>query len=702
MIGQTVLHIDFETRSVVDLKKCGLPVYAADPTTDVWCAAYAFDDGEPKLWWIGEPCPYEIAEHVLAGDEPIFAHNANFEIAIWRDVLGARHGWPVPDYRRFYCTAAMAAAMNLPRDLERAAIALGLDVKKDMLGRRTMLQMCRPRAINPDGSIVWWDDPERRRILGDYCMNDVRVEQRIERRVRHLSDTERRLWLLDYEINNRGVAIDEEAIDNAKAVAGWTVADLNRELGRLTNHEATAITQVQRIVDWLQRQGVDVESLARRSVKQALRSVTDPKARRVLEIRQQAAKSSVAKLDAFKAQVSKDGRLRQQLLYHGAGTGRWAGRGVQLQNLPRGTLGLKESEIELAFDLFHTRDPATVELVFGPALPVISDCLRSLIVAAPGRVLVARDYANIEGRVLAWLAGEEWKLDAFRAYDNGTGPDLYLLAYSRSFGVPVASVTKPQRQIGKVQELALGYQGGHGAFISMAQNYDMSIPDVAAAVKAVADPVRWEMTAEGRSATSPAKELPLDEWVGLRILVDNWRDAHGNTRALWNDLEETTRLAVENPGTIFRVQSRNGFAGPPIAYLVKDNVLWCRLPSGRVLAYCDPRIEDAETPWGDVKPSVTYMAMDSTTNKWCRHKGYGGLWAENITQAVARDVLAEAMLALDRHGIDVVLTVHDEIVCETDEGADASRIAAIMDELPPWAAGLPLASDGWVGKRYRK
>ena len=780
--GVPEIHLDLETRSAVDLKKAGLYVYAEDPTTDVWCAAWCVGDAPVQVWTPDQPFPRVLGDYLAAG-ALVFAHNAAFEHALWRHVLAPRYGWPAIPFEQMRCTAAMAAAMALPRDLDGAAMAMGLDVRKDAAGKRLMLQLAKPRRVE-NGVPVWWepaDAPEKHARLRAYCAQDVEVERALTKKLRPLPASELALFQLDHQINTRGVRIDIASVRHASAIVKTTLDALDREIGIRTRNAVTRATQASRLVEWLREQGVDVESVDKAAVKGALEDAgLDANTRRVLEIRREAAKSSTAKLEAYQNRLCRDGRMRENLLYMGASTGRWSGKGAQLQNLPRPAL--KPKQIDRVFEALPLRDPDWLE-IWAPPLSVIADCLRGMIVAADGCELVRADFSNIEGRVLAWLAGEQWKLDAFRAYDAGEGPDLYKLAYSRSFGVPVDAITSEQRQIGKVQELALGYQGGVGAFQSMAALYGISLPDEDA------DQIKTA-----------------------------WREAHPKTVQFWYDLDNAAMDAVRHPG--------RSFSAGPISYAVAGNILWCRLPSGRLLSYVDPKIRDVETPWGAMRSAVTYMGVNSVTRKWERQKGYGGLFAENClagdtevlthtgwkrlsslltsdrvydgiefvshgglcggykkatiavdgvrmtpdhlvltnqgwrsasscrglnraevrsaaggalaveagreepvydilncgprarfvvrgregplivhncTQAVARDVMAEAMLRVEARGWPVLLTVHDEVVCETPIGAvTPEAFAAEMVRLPHWADGLPVSAEAEVGRRYGK
>lgn len=671
-LSVTALHIDFETRSACDLKAAGLDNYARHATTSVLCLAYAFDDEPVQL--VGEESPsiermtasqIRIAKHVARGGL-VYAHNASFELAIWNNVL-ARYGWPVLKPEQTRCTLAMAYAMGLPGALANAAVALGIPERKDAKGGRVMMQLSKPRKVvnhlpEHNGAtgwqeIVWWDDPAKLDTLYAYCKQDVEVERAIHHRMLELSADEQQLWLLYQRINDRGLAVDLTSIDKALALVEGEKARLDQAMRDATGNVVAGCTDLAQLKNWLRFSGWGTDSLDKAALATLLDAPIPDDVRTALLLRQEAAKTSTAKLVAMRDGASHDGRVRGTTVHHGAHTGRSAGRRIQPLNLPRPMLLHSPEEIDAV--LSRLDDTAWLDMAYGAPMTLMADCIRSMIVAGPGREFVCCDFSNIEGRVLAWLAGEDWKLDAFRDFDAGTGPDIYKLAYSRSFQVAVADVDKEQRQVGKVMELALGYGGGVGAFQTMAKGYGVKVSDDRA-----------------------------DQ------LKQAWRLAHPRIPAFWYDLERTAIRAVQEGG-VHRCRG--------IAFRVSGSFLWAQLPSKRVLCYPFPEIVDAPTPWGATKPALSYMFVHPLTKQWVRDSTYGGSLAENFTQAVARDIQTAAMLKLEAAGHPVVLEIYDEILCEVEPGAlTVDVMAKTMCDTPTWAAGLPVAAEGWHGKRYRK
>ncbi len=663
--------LDLETRSALDLKVVGVDVYARHPSTDVLIASYKIDDGPVRRWTRGQRAPADLLDHVENGGT-VDAWNAAFELAIWQHVLRARKGWPELKPEQCRCTMARSYAMAMPGALENAAPAAGISEQKDAAGKRLMLQMCKPRTINPDGTYVWWETPEQMDRLGAYCDTDVLTEDSMGHRLMQLSASEQAIWLLDQKINNRGVYVDRPAIEAAIKVVQYEADRHNVAIREVTGNYVGFTSEVARLTEWVRSRGVAVEGLAKADVLDALKLDGLPDdVRRALLIRQEAGKTSTAKLAKMLSSLSADGRLKGMFAFHGAGTGRWAGRKVQLHNLPRPKL--TQDEIEDVLDEL----PAIVaergagyaatwiDNLYGSPLDVFSWALRGLLTAAPGFDLIGGDFANIEGRVLAWLAGEQWKLDAFRAYDEGTGPDLYLLAYSKGFHTTI-DAAKPFRQVGKVMELALGFQGGVGAFQQMAKTYNVVVSDAQA-----------------------------DQ------LKNAWRGIHPAVVQFWYDLEQASMDAMYGNGQPFSA----GAPGRQVTFKQSGSFLWCRLPSGRVLCYPYPKVKAIETPWGEMKPQIHYMTVDGVSNKWTETHTYGGKLAENVTQAVARDLLAAAMLRVEAAGCPIVLHVHDEIVGEIKETTPARAIdefKRLMAETPPWASGLPVAVEAFRRRRYGK
>lgn len=702
------LSIDFETRSSVDLRKAGVDAYAEHEHTDVWVLAYAFDNEPVDAWFPGQTPPPRIVEHITAGGI-VRAWNIAFEFAIWMHILMPRYGFPGLKPHQLECTMARAYALAFPGSLDACAPALGLKETKDKDGYRLMMQMATPTLAwrkSQSGPPQWIDDKAKLARLTAYCKQDVVVEREIAKRLAPLSAREKKVWQLDHRINQRGVRLDLAAINAAQKVIDAEQAHLNRQIQDATDARISATGQAGAITKWLRKQGVEVDNLRKDTVRDLLRNGDlDEQVKRVVELRQEGAKASTAKLKAMAASVSRDGRARGLLGYHVATTGRWAGRRVQPQNLPRPTLSAED--IAQVIDLLPQRYAADlIRLNFAPPLEAVASSLRSLIIPAPGKEFVGGDFSNIEGRALAWLAGERWKLDAFRLYDRKEGPDLYKLAYSRAFGVPVDKVSKDERQIGKVMELALGYQGGPGAFASMAANYDADIEEIARVTRDVAgdaflDHLEWLATWKRTPQLYGMVKafMSYNDWAALKYLVDRWRAAHPNVKAFWYDLQNAAMNAVQNKGEAFTVDSGS------ISFVSTGPILFAKLPSSRCLAYPYPRIGteiDEET--GEKVTGLRYYAWDGMRKAWCETAAYGGLLAENVTQAVARDILVDAMFRLEALGFPVVLHVHDEVLCEipANNAVTTDEFARIMSDSDTWARGLPVAAEAWRGGRYGK
>ena len=683
----TVVHLDLESRSTCDLKSAGLYRYWEDAETEVLVVRWRIGDGPVRSGLDNGVNLYELedlANHIKAG-LPVCGHNIAFDREGWNARIAPAYGLPKITVEQTDCTMARCAALSLPQSLEQAGKALGLKIQKDVEGHRLMMRMCKPKKTHPDGRVEWNETPEQLARLSEYCAQDVLAECAIDAAVPQLSPSEKRLWVLDQKINARGVQLDMPMVDKALAVAERAALAASEQVYELTDGAVQRTTETAKIVKWLNARGIPAESVAKGETDELLIRADlfdDPVARQVIELRRASAKSSVAKYRAMQRSVCKDGRVRGTLNFHGASTGRWAGRLIQPQNLPR--IGDAGPAVEALHEILAAYDAdeafAVCQLNFDNPLDTLSKALRSMLIAAPGHELLGGDYSNIEGRVNAWLAGEDWKVEAFADFDAGVGVDLYVLAYAKAFGVSTDAVDKSLRQQGKVMELALGYQGGVRAFQKMAASYGMTVSD------------------------ERADELKVA-----------WREAHPAIAKSWYALQDAAINAVRNPG--MKVPCLDG----KIVYMVRKNILWCRLPSGRPLAYVAPHIEqgqcrechglglideeDCAACWGrgEVKARVCFYGQNSTTKKWQKNSLYGGLQCENVVQAIARDILAEGMFRLEDAGYPLVLTVHDENICEVPEGfGSPEELAEIMSIVPTWADGLPVAVSAWKDRRYVK
>lgn len=679
------LFIDSETYSDVPIAH-GTHKYAE--RAEVMIVTYAFDD-EP-VQTLEFPAHQDVQD-LLDEADVIVGHNiGNFDSVVFWHALGVE-----VDLHKTFDTMACALSHSLPGSLGKLCDVLGIkgEDAKDGDGKKLIHLFCKPQPKrNKLRRATKHTHPDEWAAFLRYAGRDITsmrlLYQRLPKWNYALGKSEHKLWMLDQGINRRGIRVDLDLAASAIDACTDEKLKLAERTQDLTYGEVSAATQrdqlLKHVLEWY---GIELPNLRKGTVENLIEKADLPApVLELLTIRLSASATSVAKYKRLLEATSEDGRLRGTLQYCGAArTGRWAGRLFQPQNLPRPTL--EQAAIDDAITMFKTG--------FGDNLPDVIEaaqsCVRGALVASEGKRLVVADLANIEGRVLAWLAGEDWKVDAFRDYDAGTGPDLYKLAYSRSFGVPIENVTKDNRQIGKVQELALGYQGASGAFSSMAALYGVELPD--------------------------------EEVVRI---VKAWRKAHPRTVSFWYDMEDAARSAVAQPGVVFPVGR--------VAWRRDGGWLKLRLPSGRLLCYPTPKVEWVKSPCpacgGDGKVSekgvqvsdtlvrcdrcdgkgtvsknqLTYAGIDQFTRQWTRIKTYGGKLVENAVQAVARDVIAAGVTAADRAGYEVLLSVHDEIITEApDEPAyTLDGLESAMVHQIDWAAGLPLAAEGFEGGRYRK
>lgn len=670
------LTVDFETRSVIDLTLVGAWRYAQHPNTEIMCMSLKADDNLPVLW-VPEKFRLKLEDHQLPlistedliklveNCNTVEAHNAEFERSLWTHKLS-----PVvslPPLTKWRCSAAKAALHALPRKLAKVAEVLELDERKDDEGHRLMLQMSKPRkprkaeveACDGDvgGKLFWFEDSERLKRFFQYCVQDVVVEHEASKTLRDLPFAEQEVYFMDQRINQNGMYIDLDTMNMLSQMMDDKEVNLRKEFQELT--DGIEATQRDKLMTFFEVNKLKLANLTKLTVHNTLqRDDLEPNLRRVLEIKQQLSKSSTAKYTKLRDMVCQDGRIRGYLLYHGAATGRWAGRFFQPQNLPRGDFEVNDELHELV----NLGDYEAVESHTGHSIFVVaSTMLRSLIAAPPGKDLISADYSAIEARVLAWLAGEEKVNKFFHKYDEGKSDyDLYMLAASDIYGKSPKDIDKKERQVGKVVILACGYQGSVGAFQSMALNYDVKVTDEAA-----------------------------------KAIVKQWRGNNQMITSFWYELERAITSVIRRPDTTRRVGK--------VVVGVDRNFLCIRLPSKRVLYYYQPKVEMVMKPWGEPGQAITFGRTNGLTKQWERTVSYGGKFVENVTQAVARDLMAEGMFRTERVGYLPILTVHDEVLSEIEEGkGDLKEFENLLATVPRWAEGLPLAAEGWRAKRYRK
>ena len=656
-------NIDFETRSTIDLKATGVYPYAAHPTTDVWVLAVAYGDEEPEIWCPQAPELFPGHKHVadrlschILDHGELHAWNASFERQIWNGIMTPRYKFPKPEMDQFFCTMAKAAAYGLPQSLDHAAEVLGVDEQKDKEGKALMMRMTRPRS-KAGTPLVWWNDTDKILRLAEYCRQDIRTERAIGKKVEPLIPSERALYLLDQKINDRGVFLDVPLAQAAVKVAEIAMAKANADMVEATGGRVQAVTQVIELTKWVQEQGVPCTSVAKDALTQMLDSEIPADVRRVLEIRQESGKSSVAKVEKMLDYASLDGFMRGMIKYHGATTGRFVSVGPQVHNTPRGTI----PGIEYILDFILNLDIEALELV-ASVMEVLSSAIRSLLRAQPGHQLHVADYAQIEARVLAWLAGQDDLVRIFRS-----GKDVYKVLAAKIYKVSEAEVTKIQRFVGKSATLGLGYQMGAGKFVA---------------------------------ACKTLSGVDISEDFSKEV-VTTYRQANQKIVELWKNLNAHALAAVK--------MQQPPECSIPVRYYREGEWLFCELPSGRTLKYARPRIVPREMPWTDddgnpvVRDSIQVQGFNGMTRKWERQYLYGGLLAENITQAVARDLMAEAMVRVENAGYNVILTVHDEVVSEApDTIGSVAEFEKLMCEIPAWATGCPVAAEAWTGLRYKK
>lgn len=659
------LSIDLETYSDVNLKKAGLYRYVQSPAFEILLFAYSFDGAPTQVIDMaqGEKIPLEVI-HALTDPQCLkHAYNAAFEWYCLSKYMGAQlppSQWRDTMLHGLYAgyTAGLDAtgrALGIPEDKQKLATGKALI--------RYFCVPCKPTKSNGGRTRNYpHHDPEKWELFKTYNGQDVVAEMEIERRlsVFPVPDFVQKQWETDLLINARGVAVDMDFCEGALELGETIRAQLTDEAVQLSGLQNP--NSVKQLARWLSAEtGDDITTLRKETIKELLGRDNADHVQRMLEIRQELGKTSTKKYDAIEAAVCDDGRVRGLLQFYGANrTGRWAGRLVQVQNLPR----TYTEPLEFARELVKGRKLDALRIVYGSPNDTLSQLIRTTFVAAPGNVLIDADFSAIEARVISWLADEEWRLEVFRTHGK-----IYEASASQMFGVPLERIKKgnPEyslRQRGKVAELALGYQGGVPAMRQMDTG------------KLLAD-------------------LPDEE---IKDIVDKWRNTNPKIRNLWYSFNDAAIRVIQNGGSL-RVRCCT-FARE-CDCIRGTTCMTISLPSGRKLYYVEPAV--GENRWGG--PSITYMGVNDK-NKWGRIETYGGKLVENVVQAIARDCLAQAIEHLEAAGLPVVFHIHDEVVIDTaafdTNDAMLDKVVKIMSTPIPWAEGLPLGADGWVGAFFKK
>lgn len=659
------LSIDLETYSDVNLKKAGLYRYVQSPAFEILLFAYSFDGAPTQVIDMaqGEKIPLEVI-HALTDPQCLkHAYNAAFEWYCLSKYMGAQLP---PSQWRDTMLHGLYAGYTAGLDATGRALGIPEDKQKLTTGKaliRYFCVPCKPTKANGGRTRNYpHHDLEKWALFKTYNGQDVVAEMEIERRlsVFPVPDFVQKQWETDLLINARGVAVDMDFCEGALELGETIRAQLTDEAVQLSGLQNP--NSVKQLARWLSAEtGDDITTLRKETIKELLGRDNADHVQRMLEIRQELGKTSTKKYDAIEAAVCDDGRVRGLLQFYGANrTGRWAGRLVQVQNLPR----TYTEPLEFARELVKGRKLDALRTVYGSPNDTLSQLIRTAFVAAPGNVLIDADFSAIEARVISWLADEEWRLEVFRTHGK-----IYEASASQMFGVPLERIKKgnPEyslRQRGKVAELALGYQGGVPAMRQMDTG------------KLLAD-------------------LPDEE---IKDIVDKWRNTNPKIRNLWYSFNDAAIRVIQNGGSL-RVRCCT-FARE-CDCIRGTTCMTISLPSGRKLYYVEPAV--GENRWGG--PSITYMGVNDK-NKWGRIETYGGKLVENVVQAIARDCLAQAIEHLEAAGLPVVFHIHDEVVIDTAEfdtnDAMLDKVVKIMSTPIPWAEGLPLGADGWVGAFFKK
>jgi DNA polymerase len=686
----TTLWIDLETYSECPLKTHGTYVYAEHPSTRILLCAFAINDGDVQIYDVkSQIMPLELTFALQAKDTIFIAHNSQFD----RVILESQ-GWIAKGlYAQWHDTMVQALAHSLPASLSELGIALKLDSdkQKDKRGARLIQMFCKPTRYTPETHAAEWEE------FKEYAMQDVETMRQCYKLLPKWNYPnnviELLTWQLDQQINDTGFYVDTALAHSAIKADAAAKDALNKEMSTITSYVIQSGSKRQQLLKYLINiHASNLTDLKAATVKDALKDKTlSDSVRLILENRMAISKTTSAKYQNVINRATTDSRIKGSLQYCGASrTGRWAGRGFQPQNLARP----REKEKAVNFNIDAIKADC-IDIMHSDVSQALSDAVRGCISAPQGKKLLVSDLSNIEGRVLVWLAGEEWKLKYFYDYDAGRIEyDNYVMAYSKMFNVEPPNVTKNDRQQGKVAELALGYGSGVGGFLAMASGYGMDIADLAKKTWESADE-RMLLSADSKFEWAEEKGfsggLTQYEYAACETLKVLWREAHPQVVQLWGELEDCFRMAINTNNQVFK--TRTGL----LKCKRQGHWLMMQLPSKRCLSYYQPRIDEKDG-------AITVGGVDQLTRKWGRQYVYGGLLVENATQAVARDVLSANLCVIANAGLKPVLTVHDEVLCEVDDDPTllADNLSIMLATLPQWATGLPLAAAGYEAYRYKK
>jgi DNA polymerase len=645
-----ILSIDFETRSRIELKDRGLDVYSSDPSTEILCLAGGTSPDNVEVW-APEDVPQWVLDHAANGGT-IAAWNASFEWHIWNRV-GARLGWPKIDWAQMVDSMGVAAANNIPQDLDTAGEVTSADYQKDKRGKRLIQLLCKPQR---DGKFK--HDAALMQELFDYCKRDVQTEMAIVSKLRPLTPEEQEVWVITQRINERGVPVDPQELANIIAVVSQELGTINERITKLTG--GIEVTKRDQLLQWFRKNGVPLTDMQAETIDAEVNKHNhNPEVSAVLQLRASGAKTSVTKFNKM-SEVQVGSRIRNGLVYHGASTGRWASRGINLQNIARPALWMEDQDIEDAVELALVRgDYVAMRERFGDrTMEACASIVRNAIKAPEGHTFVDADLSSIENRVASWIAGQNDKVEMFRK-----GLDEYRTFASTSlYKVPYDAVTKDMRQVSK--SAVLGCMFGQGA--------------------------------KGLVAYADSMGVTLSLGQATEA-VDAYRASYAKVKNCWFEMGQAAAEAVRNPGQPFK-------AGKTTLKVAK-NALWMQLPSGRLICWQRPEIVQELTPWGKMADMLYVVSQNTFTRQWGRNKLIGSSIFQSSVQGTARDFLAEATRTLEREGVYVLNLIHDENLSMSkleDAKATEEKLMRALTTPPAWAPNFPLAAESWIDTRYRK